>query len=135
MTKKMQGIGERKGMQSPLVQKKPKAGKENEASLFTSKDQTVKETPLPAGRFEERVRELEEEQEQRHYGIGEGYEIAGKLEGLKEGYSLGKQDMIREIEKKFARQGDEYQNVLVVNERDWQSLKKRELPQPPKGAD
>jgi len=61
-------------------------------------------------------------------------EVKANLEGLKEGYSLGKQDMIREIEKMKFRE-------IQIGERIWagqpvvykivdeilQALKKREL--------
>ena len=94
--KKTQGIGERKGMQSPLVQKKPKAERDREGLSYSDKCDS-----LPAGKFEERLNELKLARDsctaEKRFDHARHYRAM--IDALKEGYSLGKQDRDAELIK------------------------------------
>jgi len=67
----------------------------------------------------------------RDFYLLEDWEKAkSKFDGLKEGYSLGKQDMITEIEKKGkTNAGQRFttcDNDIFIDCFEWQALKKRE---------
>jgi hypothetical protein len=102
--------------------KKPKAGRDE---LVFPKGTTLGAS-LPAGKFEDRIRECEKYIALFAEGTAKRDMYLNLMKGLKEGYSLGKQDMIREIKRDF----EDGMPMLVKStpqwDAYWQALKKRE---------
>jgi hypothetical protein len=115
------GSGMLYGMGSAIMSKKPKAGSRIPFQKGSSNPQT---------RYEERVRELEDAIVQNKGNLPKVVALGSALGGFIEGYTLGRQDMIREIEKFIMTLELDWETYS-----SWQALKKRELPQPRKGED
>jgi len=102
--------------------KKPKAGREVIGDR--SEAQSKVSSALPAGKFEERL--LKMRMECKGYSYGKLCKpCESRIDGLKEGYSLGKQDMIREIDLLKIRNLDDEETFKIMRY-SWQALKKRE---------